>query len=136
MLEFKAALISLGFGVEAQRLTGGELANIQVPAVVLISAPENLESARMQPAGHYLVLWPLDENSVQILDYPHEPIALSRDYWAAHLHRVGANSIPVLLCSKQGQMLEEMLLRSETTTKSTALIKNIEERSQKEPTTQ
>ncbi len=132
MLEFKSALLTLDFSVEAQRLTADELANIQDPTVVLISPPEKHEPAKMQPAGHYLVLWPLDEISVQILDYPREPIAVSRDYWAAHLRRVGANSIPALLCGKQGQTLKEMLPRSEITTNSLALIKNVEEQAQRD----
>jgi len=99
MLEFKAALLSLGFQVEAQKLSVDELANTSVPTVFLLFTPESLELAGAQPIGHYLVLWPLDKEKVKILNYPHEPVTLSRDYLVKHLHRAGINNAPVLLCS-------------------------------------
>jgi len=103
MLEFKDALVSLGFGVEAQKLTIDELANIRVPSVVLILPPKKLQGTGALPLGHYLVLWPLDEEKVRVLDYPHDPFVLSVDYLVRHLRDASITNIPVLLCSKQGQ---------------------------------
>jgi ABC-type bacteriocin/lantibiotic exporter with double-glycine peptidase domain len=94
MLEFKNVLRSLGFQVEAQRLDVEEFADLRVPAIVLILPPYGAEAN----AGHYLVLWPLDGQTVQILDYPHHSVTISVDYWIRHLRRIGIENVPVLLC--------------------------------------
>ena len=49
MLELKAALISLGFNVEAQRLAADEFSNIQVPAIFLVSVPPRRGSITTTP---------------------------------------------------------------------------------------
>lgn len=123
MLEFKAALVSLGFQVEAQRLTVDELANIRVPSILLMLPTESPYATLALSSGHYLVLWPLDEERIQILDYPREPIVLSMDYWSEHLHDIGVKNIPILLCGKEGQSLEDMLLPSEVTAKLSTMTK-------------
>lgn len=105
MLEFKAALLCLDFQVEAQMLTIEELANIRVPATLLMPDTENMA----QPYGHYLILWPLADGEIQILDYPREPIVLSTEHWIRHLKTAGIKKIPVLLCGKPSQSLEDML---------------------------
>jgi hypothetical protein len=100
MLEFKAALMSLGFHVEAQRLTIDELTSIQLPAVILVFTLDSMELSTVKPPpGHYFVLWPLDEHSVEVLYYPREPAVVSWNHWARFLHSVGDETIPSLLCS-------------------------------------
>ena len=133
MLEFKTALLALGFQVEAQRLTVDELANIRVPSILLMLSPEYPDAKAQPVTGHYLVLWPLDEESVQILDYPRAPVVLSTNYWIRHLQRIGVTDIPILLCGKEGQSLEEMLLLSEVTAEPSAATKNLEKQTRKKP---
>jgi len=103
MLEFKLALMSLGFKVEAQRINVDELYQIRNPAVILIIPQENLELLKTQTFGHYFVLWPLDDKTLRIFDYPNEPVILSTEFWISHLHTIGVKEMPVLLCSKQDQ---------------------------------
>jgi hypothetical protein len=112
MLEFKQALMSLGFEVEPQKLTVEEIVAIRVPSVILILPPQKLEGAGAPPMGHYLVLWPLDRERVKIMDYPRDPIVVSFGYLARHIRRAGITRIPALLCGQEGQSLEEMLLPS------------------------
>ena len=118
MLDFKGALMSLGFKVEAVKLTADEFAGLQVPAVVLVLPPPE---ARLGPhqstLGHYLVLWPLDDRAFEILDHPREPVRISRDYWVRHLRMTKIETLPVLLCGRQGQSLNEMLTLPESTAK-------------------
>jgi len=101
MLEFKSALLSLGFEVEAQKLNVNELANIRTPSVLLVLPPENLEGRWAPAFGHYVVLWPLDEQRVRVLDYPRDSVTFSIDYLIRHLRTAGITNIPVLLCSNQ-----------------------------------
>lgn len=111
MLEFKVVLESMGFEVQAQRITVDELANIRVPAILLALPVETPEETRSQVLqGHYLVVWPLDTESVEILDYSRGPAVVFTDLWIDHLHSIGVKSIPILLCGKRGQALDEMLL--------------------------
>ena len=118
MLEFKNALISLGFQVEALRLTANELANIQVPIICLMLPYENIRNEpESAPIGHYLVLWPLNEESFEILDYPRKPLVVPRNYWIRHLRNIGTENIPVLLCDTERQALEKSLLTLEITNK-------------------
>jgi len=100
-LEFKNALLSLGFDVEAQKIDVDELSNIQVPSVLLVLPTENLESGWAPSFGHYFVLWPLDKQRVRILDYPRESVVFSIDYLIRHLRSAGITNIPVLVCSNQ-----------------------------------
>jgi len=102
MLEFKNALLSLGFEVDAQKLNVNELANIRAPSILLVLPPENLEGGWAPPFAHYVVLWPLDKQRVRILDYPRESVVFSVDYLIRDLRSAGITNIPVLLCSNQG----------------------------------
>jgi hypothetical protein len=106
MLEFKHALETLGFEVEAQKLVVDELNNLRVPAVILVSPPQ--KSKRKEPY-HYIIVWPLTDNMVQVLDYPNSPIIISAEYWAKYLHSIGVKDIPVLLCGSKNQNLDDML---------------------------
>lgn len=62
--------------------------------------------------GHYLVLYPVNGERVEILDYPRDPTVVSFEYLGRHIRRAGITHIPALLCGQQGQSLEEMLLPS------------------------
>jgi len=96
--------------------------------------PEDYQVNRAEPfLGHYLLLWPLEEGSVQIQNYPHEPVVLSIDYLIRHLRRIDVENIPVLLCGKQRQSLEEMLSPLEVTAKPSAEVKNMEKETKKIP---
>jgi len=111
MLEFKVVLESMRFEVQAQRITVDELANIRVPAILLVLPPDSTEETMAGPVqGHYLVVWPLDTESVEILDYPCDPAVVFTDLSIDHLHSIGVKRIPILLCGKRGQALNEMLL--------------------------
>jgi len=109
MLEFKAALLCLDFQVEAQMLTINELANIRVPSILLIPTPEKHYAALERRFSHYVLLWPLADEKIQIINYPREPKDLSATHLVRHLRNIGIKKIPVLLCGKQGQSLGEML---------------------------
>lgn len=100
MLEFKKALLSLGFEVEARRLSVDELTTIHVPSVLLILPLQTLQDTWGPPLGHYIVLWPLDEENVRILDHPRDPFVLSMGYLAHLLRDAGITNIPVLFCGK------------------------------------
>jgi len=113
MLEFKWVLESIGFEVQSQRISIDELADIRVPAILLVlpvETPEEATSPTRSVQGHYVVVWPSDSETVEILDYPREPTVLFTDSWISQLRNIGVKSIPVLLCGKQGQRLDEMLL--------------------------
>jgi len=132
MLEFKGALMSLGFEVEAVRLTPDEFANVRVPTVLLMLPPEKSWTNTAEPfVGHYRVLRPLNEESLEILDYPRDPVVVSTDYWIRHLRRIGVKNVPVLLCGKWGQALDEMLLPLQVTAKPSSASKNMEEKTKK-----
>jgi len=104
MLEFKGVLEAIGFEVHAQRITVDELANIRAPTILLALPVGTPEGTTAQPVqGHYLVVWPSDAESVEILDYPREPTVLFTDSWISHLRSIGVKSIPVLLCGKRAQ---------------------------------
>ena len=110
MLELKAALISLGFNVEAQRLAADEFSNIQVPAIFLVSAEEEKTETAANPAvGHYFLWWPIDKENVQIVDYPRSYRIFSKKDWIARLHKDNVRDLPVLLCGRQGQQMKDML---------------------------
>lgn len=115
MLELKGALIYLGFKVEAQRLTVDELAQVQVPAIIL-AAPQNQNEEFLFKtcSGHFFVLWPMDDRTVKLIDYPRDPVILFIDDWIHHLHNIGVESVPALLCGKPGQPLEDMIIFLQT----------------------
>ncbi len=118
MLEFKGALMSLGFNVEAVRLTADEFAGLRVPAVVLMFPPESAwDGTEQPPVGHYSVLWPLDDQSFEMLDYPRQPVVFGTEYLIRHLRMTKIETLPVLLCGRQGQSLDEMLTFPESTAK-------------------
>ena len=101
MLEFKCALLSLGIDVDAQRLGPEELADIEVPVVVLQLPPPVVASGDPVAMGHYFVVWPLDDQRIKLLDYPREPVVLARDNWLKHLQAAEARAMPTLLCSQR-----------------------------------
>jgi hypothetical protein len=112
MLELREALRSLGFAVESQKLAAEEIVALQVATIILILPPQKLEGAWAPAMGHYLVLCPVNRETVEILDYPRPPTVVSFEYLASHLRRAGIKGVPALLCGQQGQTLEEMLVLS------------------------
>lgn len=99
MLEYKMALDSLGFRVQAQWLSASEFNTLDIPAILLVpclgkTQPNGFEGS----IGHYLVLWPLDNEAVEILDRPCNRPILTRRYWVKHLQRTGLEQILALLC--------------------------------------
>lgn len=115
MFEFKQALISLGFSVEAVRLSPQEFAGLRVPAVVLVLPPRvSWPDPQEPPLGHYLVLWPLGNGMLEILDHPRKPISISITYWIRHLQMTKIENLSVLLCGRQVQRLDEMLVSPES----------------------
>ena len=102
MLEFKRALQSLGFGVRAERLSAKQTSEINEPCILLLVPPQNAKSKEdTKPLGHYLVLWPVDTERIEILDYPRPLVTVSRSFWQKHLQTVGIDDIPALLCIKK-----------------------------------
>jgi ABC-type bacteriocin/lantibiotic exporter with double-glycine peptidase domain len=102
MLEFKKVLEQLRFNVIAEKFTADELADINTPCVLLLYPPANVQASQSsKPLGHYIVLWPDEENKFEIIDYPRPTYVLKKDYFIKHLQTVGINNIPVLLCFRK-----------------------------------
>ena len=101
MLEFKQVLQHLGFKVKAEQLSADQSGDVNLPCIVLL-IPSGINAIGRQPGmiGHYLVLWPVDAEKVEILDYPRPPFAVNRNYWGKHLQTVGINTAPVLICDR------------------------------------
>jgi len=103
MLEFKRALRFLGFQVEANELNAEELVEIQTPSVILLYlSQKNCRNNPEKPLlGHYFVLLPVDEHLIEIQNYPYDGVVISKDYFIKHLHRIGIENAPTLLCRKE-----------------------------------
>lgn len=102
MLEFKRAIQYLGFDVRAERLSAKQTSDINMPCVILLMPPQPVKSQKdSRPLGHYLVLWPVDSERIEILDYPRPSVTIARNFWQKHLQTVGIDNIPALLCTKQ-----------------------------------
>jgi hypothetical protein len=111
MLELKGALIYLGFKVEAQRLTVDELSQVRVPAIILAEPKSQNEGfVSTTYSGHFFVLLPMDNKTIKLIDYPRDPVILFIDDWISHLHNIGVENAPILLCGKPSQRLEDMIM--------------------------
>ena len=102
MLELKMVLRHLGFKIRAEELSAKQLGDMKLPCVVLL-VPSGISAMGRQPGtiGHYMVLWPVDAEKVEILDYPRPPFTVNRNYWGKHLQTVGIESVPALICDRQ-----------------------------------
>jgi hypothetical protein len=101
MLEYKQALEHIGFFVRAEWLTAGDLGDVKVPCVLLLSLPKNDSNVQSSKnVGHYIVLRPIEENKFEILDYPRPSVIIPKEYLFRHLQTVGINDVPVLFCYK------------------------------------
>ncbi len=103
MLEVKRALQTVGFEVSAEKLSISQSGEINTPCVVLLFPPgtDTVGGRHSRAMGHYLVLWPVDSNKIEIIDYPRPVFVLSRDYWVRHLKTVGIRSFSALLCTRK-----------------------------------
>jgi len=109
MLEFKKALIEIGYNVEAQKLCPEELRNIRVPCVVLSESPD--KNGNSGSLGHFFIITPqADNKEINVYDYPSKPQAIQIEILIESLKQKGVTEIPTLLCGKEGQRLEEMLV--------------------------
>jgi len=102
MLEFKNALQHLGFNVRAEQFSADQSGDMNLPCIVLLM-PSGINAIGRPPRtiGHYLVLWPVDAEKIEILDYPRPPVIISRNYWGKHLQTVGIESVLALICDRQ-----------------------------------
>jgi ABC-type bacteriocin/lantibiotic exporter with double-glycine peptidase domain len=102
MLEFKQVLQSLGFNVKAERFSAEQSGDVNLPCIVLL-IPSGINTIGGQPGpiGHYMVLWPVDAEKLEILDYPRPPVIISRNYWGKHLQTIGIDNVPMLICDRQ-----------------------------------
>lgn len=101
MLELKQVLQRRGFKVRAEELSAEQSGDVNLPCIVLLM-PSGINAVGRPPRtiGHYLVLWPVDSEKVEILDYPRSPFTVNRNYWGKHLQTVGVNTVPVLVCDR------------------------------------
>ena len=99
MLEFKKVLQQLGFSVKAEQLSADQTGEVNLPCIVLL-IPSGIKITGMQPGtmGHYIVLWPIDSQKMEIIDYPRPSLTINRNYWAKHLQTIGISTVPVLVC--------------------------------------
>ena len=109
MLEMKQALESSGFNVEALRIKIHEIANLRVPTLMCVHPPKDaIVHKKFKNLGHYLVVVPLDNSTVQIIDYPRAPVIFPTQIWIKHLSSVGITDFPIILCGTKNQVLSEM----------------------------
>lgn len=102
--EVRDALTAIGVAVEAVSLSPEEFAGLRVPAVMLVLPPT--DSTKI---GHYLVVRPLGNGDIQLLDFPREPQILSVQDWIQFTTEAGTKQIHTLLCGKPGETLAQML---------------------------
>ena len=124
MLEMKQALESLGFNVKPLRIRFDEIANLRVPTIMWAYAPKGtVVRKEAKNLGHYLVVIPLDNDTLHVLDYPESPVILATHTWIKHLGGIGVEDIPIILCGLKSQKLSDMFLSktgsSRTTTNRT-----------------
>ncbi|MFC1781822.1 DUF1573 domain-containing protein, partial [Planctomycetota bacterium] len=109
MLEVKQALESLGFNVKPLSITTDEIANIRVPTIMWAHPPEgDIVRKDSRNIGHYIIVIPVDNNSVQVLDFPQSPVILPVQPWSRHLSSNGIENIPLILCGRKDQEFSEM----------------------------
>ena len=101
MLEFKKVLQQLGFSVKAEQLSADQTGEVNLPCIVLL-IPTGIKITGMQPGtmGHYLVLWPINSQKMEIIDYPRPSLTINRNYWVKHLQTIGVSTVPVLVCNR------------------------------------
>lgn len=87
-----------------------EIANLRAPTIMLGYPPKGaIVRKASKSIGHYLVLLPLGNNTVQVIDYPQSPVILDTQTWIKHLNSIGIEDIPILLCGTKKKKLSDML---------------------------
>jgi hypothetical protein len=111
MLEIKKALDGLGIAPMAIRIRIPELSGLRVPAIVWTYPPKDafVRSKDSRKVGHYIVVVPLGDGRIKVLDYPDAPVMIRVSTWAQHLQSLGIENTLAVLCGRKGQNPEQLL---------------------------
>lgn len=103
MLEFKKVLKSLGYDVKAYSSSPQEIADLEMTAVVLVGPAQNNFKIveQNQHRNHFLLISPVDQEHIEIIDYPKNRFTQERQQWAEKMRKRGVQSLPILICERQ-----------------------------------
>lgn len=109
MLEMKTALEKIGFRTEALKIKTEELSNIKMPFVIWSYPPKDqMKRKDLDGIGHFLVAKPVEQNKIQIFDYPEPSVVIETDIWIKHLKSIKVDEFPVILCDNKDGKLSDM----------------------------
>lgn len=101
MLEVRDAVQAIGLQTRAMRLGPHELQRVRVPCIAWLPPLFNRTVVQGDHVtGHYIVIRPVSDGKIQILNYPEHPTTVDVIAWGKHLESLGIEGIPVLLCAR------------------------------------